>query len=50
MSVDDALKELIANKGTQFDAEIVDAFIEYFETQDIRSRMPIHLINSKIIS
>jgi len=50
MSVDDALKELIANKGTQFDAEIVDAFIEYFETQDIRSRMPIHSINSKIIS
>ncbi len=50
MSIDDALKELIANKGTQFDAEIVDAFIEYFETQDIRSRMPIHSINSKIIS
>ncbi len=50
MSVDDALKELIANKGTQFDAEIVDAFIEYFEAQDIRSRMPIHSINSKIIS
>ncbi|WP_197032708.1 HD domain-containing phosphohydrolase [Clostridium sp. KNHs205] len=50
MSVDDALKELIANKGTQFDAEIVDAFIEYFETQDIRSRMPIHSISSKIIS
>jgi len=50
MSVDDALKELIANKGTQFDAEIVDAFIEYFEAQDIRSRMPIHSISSKIIS
>ncbi len=50
MSVDDALKELIANKGTQFDAEIVDAFIEYFETQDIRSKMPIQMLNSKIIS
>ncbi len=50
MSVDDALKELIANKGTQFDAEIVDAFIEYFEAQDIRSRMPIHSISTKIIS
>ena len=50
MSVDDALKELVANKGTQFDAEIVDAFIEYFETQDVRSKMPIHVLNSKIIS
>jgi HD-GYP domain-containing protein (c-di-GMP phosphodiesterase class II) len=50
MSVDDALKELVANKGTQFDAEIVDAFIEYFETQDVRSKMPIHMLNSKIIS
>jgi HD-GYP domain-containing protein (c-di-GMP phosphodiesterase class II) len=50
MSVDDALKELVANKGTQFDAEIVDAFIEYFETQDVRSKMPIHMLNSRIIS
>ncbi|WOO36216.1 HD domain-containing phosphohydrolase [Anaerocolumna sp. AGMB13020] len=50
MSVEDALKELIANKGTQFDAEIVDAFIEYFEAQDIKSKMPIHMLNSKIIS
>lgn len=50
MSIDDALNELVGNKGTQFDEEIVDAFIEYFEAQEIRNKMPIHTLSSKIIS
>lgn len=40
MTLDEAFMELIACKGTQFDAEIVDAFVRYFQSEDNRNKLP----------
>lgn len=40
MTVDEALNELVACKETQFDGEIVDAFVRYFQSEDNRDKIP----------
>lgn len=42
MSLDEATGEVVANKGTQFDPGVVDAFLKVVEHQDSRVALPLY--------